>query len=413
MPASAPGSPVQQNTALYTSIAVFLFGAIALVVHSGYSGGAALLLMGGFYCLATRNLPSLSRDDWLILGVLAAFGLVQILDLLLHQSGFRYVDKPLRFLLAIIPFLVLRQYPPDLRWVWSGLAAGGILTAVFAGFQKLFLDAERAMGFTHVIQFGNIAMLTGLFCLAGLGWASGQPRRRLWMALLIAGAVGGVLGSLFSGSRGGWVGLPLVLLVLYRAYSEYLSTRMKVLLPTLAVVAVVGVYAVPQFGVQERVHAALNDVRLYRQGDADTSLGARFEMWRGASQLVMAKPMLGWGETNYEAGMQQLVDEGRANEIVMAFGHPHNEMLNAMAKRGVIGLAALLALYLVPLRLFAAGLRSPNMTRRSLAAAGSLLPVAYIDFGLSQTFFAHNSGVMIYAIWLVIWWSCYRDVQDE
>lgn len=408
---SRPG-PAHQNTALYTSVAVFLLGAIALVVESGYSFGAGLLLLGGFYCLFTRPRPTLSREDVLVLGVLALFGLVQALDLLIHQSGARYMDKPLRFLLAIVPFFLLRRYPPRLSWLWSGLAIGGILTAGWAGYQKLFLHAERAMGYTHVIQFGNIAMLTGLFCLAGLGWASVQPRRRLWVALLIAGALGGVLGSLMSGSRGGWVGLPLVLLVLYRAYSEFFSTRVSVLMPTLAVVAVVGVYAVPQLGVQDRVHAAFEDIRLYREGDADTSLGARFEMWRGASQLAIRKPLLGWGETNYDAGMQQLVEEGRANEIVTAFGHPHNEMLNAAAKRGVVGLAALLALYLVPLRLFAAGLHAPSMTRRSLATAGSLLPVAYIDFGLSQAFFAHNSGVMIYSVWLVVLWSCYRDALD-
>lgn len=413
MCAFPPGPPAQEHTALYTSIAVFLFGAIALVVHSGYSGGAALLLMGGFYCVLTRKLPQLSREDLLILGVLAAYGLVQILDLLLHQSDSRYMDKPLRFILAVVPFFLLRQYPPRLSWLWSGLAVGGILTAGWGGYQKLFLHAERAMGFTHVIQFGNIAMLTGLFCLAGLGWASEQPRRRLWMALMVAGAIGGVLGSLLSGSRGGWVGLPLVLLVLYRAYSEFLSRRMKLAIPALAVVAMAGVYAVPQLGVQERVQAAFDDIRLYREGDADTSLGARFEMWRGASQLAASKPLLGWGETNYESAMQHLVEQGRAHEIVTAFGHPHNEMLNAAAKRGVVGLAALLALYLVPLRLFARGLRAPTLTRRSLATAGSLLPVAYIDFGLSQTFFAHNSGVMIYAIWLVILWSCYRDTHNE
>lgn len=38
-----------------------------------------------------------------------------------------------------------------------------------------------------------------------------------------------------------------------------------------------------------------------------------------------------------------------------------------------------------------------------------MLPVAYIDFGLSQSFFSHNSGVMIYAVWLVVWWGCYRN----
>lgn len=397
---------------LYSSAAVFLLGAIALVVQTGYSVGAALLLVGGIYSLFPSRRPALSRDDILILGVLVVFGLVQILDLLLHQAGSRYLDKPLRFLLAAIAFALVRRYPPRLSWLWSGLAVGGILTACWAGYQKLFLQVDRALGHTHVIQFGNIAMLTGLFCLAGLGWASAHERRRFWVPLMLAGAVGGVLGSLFSGSRGGWVGLPLVLLVLYRAYSEFFSRRLKVLLPVLVLLGAVVVYHVPQLGVQERVHAAFNDIERYQQGDSNTSLGARFEMWRAAGQLILQKPLLGWGEVNYDPAMRKLAAQDKANPLVTDFGHPHNEVLNAAAKRGLPGLLALLALYLVPLRLFGRGLRSADLTQRSLATAGTLLPVAYIDFGLSQAFFVHNSGVMIYAFWLVVLWGCYRNACE-
>ena len=402
----------RQDTALYTSFAVFLLGAIALVVHSGYSGGAALLFLGGLYSVFRQPKLELSRDDLLMLGVLVAFGVVQIFDLLLHESGSRYLDKPLRFILATLIFALVRKYPPQLSWLWAGLAAGGMLTALWAGYQKLFLHAERALGHTHVIQFGNIAMLTGLFCLAGLGWAYAHPQRRWWIPILLLGTLGGVLGSLFSGSRGGWVGLPLVLLVLYRAYSGFFSRSLKLALPVLLVVGAVGVYNVPQLGVQERVHAAFNDIRLYQEGDVDTSLGARFEMWRAATLLIKQKPLLGWGEVNYEGALADLARQGQAHEIVTQFGHPHNEVLNALAKRGLLGLAALLAVYLVPLRLFARGLRSPDMTQRSLATAGTLLAVAYIDFGLSQAFFSHNSGVMIYAVWLVVLWACYRNACD-
>lgn len=244
----------QHDTALYTSVAVFLLGAIALVVESGYSGGAALLLLGGIYSLFKRPGLTLSREDKLILGVLVAFGLVQIFDLLIHEAGSRHLDKALRFILATLVFAGIRKYPPRLSWLWAGLAVGGMLTAGWAGYQKLFLQADRALGYTHVIQFGNIAMLTGLFCLAGLGWAGAHTQRRVWLPLLVAGAVGGVLGSLFSGSRGGWVGLPLVLLVLYRAYSEYFSRRMRILAPTLVVVSAVFVYNVPQLGEIGRAH---------------------------------------------------------------------------------------------------------------------------------------------------------------
>lgn len=413
LPFPSVSLPAHNIGHFYTTTAVFLLGSIALVVDSGYSIGAALLLLGGLYCAFSRPRLPLERADQLIIGVLALFGLVSILDIGIHQAGTRPLDKPVRFVLAGFAFFLVRKYPPRSNWLWAGLGLGGILTALWAGYQKFFLEVDRAGGYTHVIQFGNIAMLTGLFCLAGLGWAHTQERRGAWMLFLLLGAIGGILGSLLSGSRGGWVGFPLVLFVLYRSYREFISRRLKVAVPALLVACLIVVYSVPQFGVQSRVNSAINDVRLYNQGNSNTSLGARFEMWKGASQLFLEKPIFGWGDSNYEAAMKRLVDEGKANKVVTLFGHPHNEMLNSAAKQGLLGLLALLALYLVPLRLFSRGLQSPDLTQRSLATAGTLLPVAYIDFGLSQAFFAHNSGVMIYAFWLVVLWGCYRNVQEN
>jgi len=34
--------------------------------------------------------------------------------------------------------------------------------------------------------------------------------------------------------------------------------------------------------------------------------------------------------------------------------------------------------------------------------------VTFIDFGLSQSFLAHNSGVMMYAFGCIILWGLYR-----
>ncbi|WP_411053171.1 hypothetical protein, partial [Tritonibacter sp. SIMBA_163] len=118
-----------------------------------------------------------------------------------------------------------------------------------------------------MIQFVNLSMLLGVLCMAGLGWAVIQRHRLIWVALLAFGAAGGVLGSLFSGSRGGWVGFPIVLLVLYRAYGSQLSKKLKLAVLAAIIAGGATVYAVPQIGVQERIHQAFNDVALYISGE--------------------------------------------------------------------------------------------------------------------------------------------------
>ncbi len=393
----------------YTSIAVFLLGAIALTVPSGYSLGAVMLVLGAAVIPWLQPRLDLSRADWAIITVLCGYSLVGIAWGWWGGEGLREIDKPLRFLLAVPALLLVTAYPPRRVYLWCGLALGAIGAGTWAAWLKLVEEVPRASGHTHPIQFGNLSMLLGVLCLAGLGWAVVQRRRLPWVLLLSAGALCGVVGSLFSGSRGGWVGVPFILLVLYRGYGRHLSSRLK--FSAVAVILVGGVlmYSVPQTGVQERVHQAFDDVERYISGENRTSsVGARFEMWRGATRLFLERPLIGWGESGYSDGMARLAEEGVIDPVATHWGHAHNEFIDASAKRGLIGLVALLALYLVPMRLFAKNLAHPDLEDRSLAVAGVLLSVAYIDFGLSQVFMAHNNGAMMFAFLLVILWAMAR-----
>ncbi|CAM3945280.1 hypothetical protein VRRI112168_07300 [Vreelandella rituensis] len=102
-------------------------------------------------------------------------------------------------------------------------------------------------------------------------------------------------------------------------------------------------------------------------------------------------------------------DEGVIHPFVTRYGHAHNEIIDAWARRGVIGLIVLLALYLIPMKFFARHFDSPDLELRSLAVAGVLLSVAYIEFGLSQAFLTHNSGVMMFAFWLAVLWGSFSQ----
>lgn len=399
---------------IYSSAAVFLFSAVALIVPSGYSLGASLLLLGGlFYTIRWRS-GLLNKYDFCIVGVLLAYFIVNALEAWWDSQGSSGLDKPSRFLLAAIALPFLLRYPPKATFLWSGVAMGGLLSGSWAVWQKLVEGVSRAGGYTHVIQFGNLNMLLGILCLAGLGWAYVQPRRHFWFALLAVGAVMGMLGSLASGSRGGWIGLPFVFLVLYRAYACYWPKRWFAMVVVAGVLVGGTLYAVPQLGVQSRVNQAFSDIQRFVENDnVHTSLGARFAMWEAAMVLIPEKPWLGWGDNGYAQARDALVEQGKAPPIIKNYGHVHNEYLDAWVKNGIIGLLVLLALYLVPMRLFAHHLHDNDLSVRAVAVAGVLLPVAYIDYGISQVFLTHNSGVMMYSFFLVILWATLREHRHQ
>jgi len=397
-----------------TSVAIFLLGALSLVIPSGYSLGAVVLFFAGVGLLVMRRLPQFTAQDRWVIAALMAYALVSLAEVWWDAQGSRGIDKPIRFILAVPALWWVIAHPPKLAFLWGGIAVGAISAGSWAGWQKLFEGVSRAGGHTHVIQFGNLSMLLGVLCLAGLGWAVVQRQRNGWVAFMLLGAMGGILGSLFSGSRGGWVGFPIVLLVLYRAYGTGLSPKLKVAAIVAVLTAGIAVYAVPQLGVQSRVHQAVSDINLYISGEnRATSVGSRFEMWRGATLLIQEKPLVGWGSNGYEQAMAALGEKGVINQEAAQYGHAHNEFIDAFAKRGLIGLFVLLALYIIPMRLFAKQIKADNLAVRAIATAGVLLPVTYIDFGLSQAFLTHNSGVMMYAFLLASFWGIYANLTRE
>ena len=52
----------------------------------------------------------------------------------------------------------------------------------------------------------------------------------------------------------------------------------------------------PNNRIMERIDVARKDIQLYLDNkDGNTSLGARFEMWKSALEMVKENPLFGWG----------------------------------------------------------------------------------------------------------------------
>lgn len=396
----------------YNSLAVFLFSALALIVASGFSLGAVMLVLGSALLLHKRPRLALEKADRALVATLLLYFAVNAAINVFHGAPLREYDAPLRFLLAVPALLLLLAYPPQAAALWAGLAAGAVGAGGLAIWQRLALHAERSDGSTNAIQYGNISIVLGILCLAGLAWALARPRKAGWTVLLALGAVCGVLGAVLSGSRGSWIALPFCVLILAIHYGGTHGKR-YVLAGLLALSALAALlYALPQSGVRERGELAVREVQDFiRTGNADTSVGARLEMWRSGLAMVSAHPWLGWGKQGYMEHKLALIGEGKIAPAIGAHTHLHNEYLDALLKRGAAGLLATLALFLVPLTLFWRALKHSQRNAQPYALGGVLLYVSYLLFGLTQAFLTHNNGVMILGFLTAILWSALRGQQ--
>ena len=161
------------------SLAVFLIPAFSLALPTGYSWGAALLVLLGLLAWPQvlrhpHTLPTELR--WWALATLG-MGLVWTLHTyvdgqwLMRTLG---IERSLKYLLLLLALPALRWGLPRLealRWgCWVGALGAGLLAA----WQWLVLHWDRAAGHTNAIQFGNLALLLGLWSWV---WARHAPSR--------------------------------------------------------------------------------------------------------------------------------------------------------------------------------------------------------------------------------------------
>lgn len=396
-----------------TSVCVFLFSALALAVNSGYSVGALVLLLASGSLLWKRPGLALQRQDYLLIGVLLAYFLIFTANMLYHGDPPREFDMPLRALLAIPVLLLLLAYPPRPMFWWAGLSVGAIAGATYALMEFIPDSLIRPQAATsNPIHYGNVSMLLGILALCGLDWARLQAHRYAWSGLLLAGCLAGIVGSVISGSRGGWLALPVCLIIMAIHHAKNHGRRHLTVTLSLLFVLVGLAYAIPHSPVQQRVATVISELQKYKNdGDVSTSVGQRLVMWDTATELVKEHLWLGMGRTGYLQQKKVMLAEGKISKLVSDYTNAHSDYLDVLVKRGITGVLALLALLLLPLILFARTSHRGPVGARPFALAGMLLCTCYMIFGLTTSSLTLNIGIIMLVFPMVILWALLRQQE--
>src|SRR2546421_6391181 len=87
------------------------------------------------------------------------------------------------------------------------------------------------------------------------------------------------------------------------------------------------------------------------------SIAERLAVWGDTPRVIAARPILGWGPSNFGAVYPQFQS---ANRNAILFDDPHEETLGIAAKQGVVGLLAYLWILFAFVRAFWKGRRQPG-----------------------------------------------------
>jgi len=325
----------------------------------------------------------------LALLTLAAIGM-GLVSMVLFEQGLRDLDNRSRFIVMAWIALWVCGLRPDIRWLWGGALAGLLGTLVLSILQ-VSGGAPRAELSTNAIVLADIVlmlMVLLVFCRPHGRWS--------WV---IVGMLAGCVTIVLSGSRGVWLALLALLVVM--AMSLRWRTGRARLGVLLALIAISGTLTltIPSLREQVRLTELQRDVVRLERGDSDSSAGARVERMQVAYDTFLDHPLTGVGIGHFDSAMQRLpVCRDDPAEQRCHLGHAHNDLAEWSATQGVPGLLLLIAVYGVPLWLFAwLHRRSGETTFRGPAAAGIMLVMAYVLCGITQSMFAHQITASFYA----------------
>jgi len=315
------------------------------------------------------------------------------------------LDKPSRFLFAIPVFFLLVNNKKYSDFIWYGVLGGSILAFLIALYERFILFMPRADGFHHPIMFGNTALLLGTISFVSACYFFNKNKPYFFIISILSG-LSGISTSFLSGSRSGWAAIPLAFVFLFIFSKGLVSTKLRYSVLLILTALSIVFWNTPSLGVTNRINQGLDNFKAYFDGDTNTSIGLRLDMWTNAYNMFIDNPVFGIGYNGYQEKNDNLFHSGILSEELRQFNHAHSDYLNALAQQGIVGFIFLMLIYFVPLFNFISIVKNKSLAQSSryFALAGALIPICYIGFGLSQTMFSHNIGVMLYAFFIVFFW---------
>ncbi|MBO9333113.1 hypothetical protein C1I89_19395 [Achromobacter pulmonis] len=398
---------------LYVSLATWLVLLIPALALTSPVGGPAIIYLTGLIALAALAANAIKRYEPMDFQALWPIALALLLPLacMFITSAVRGVwsgselEKLLRFALAVpVLWLLLRAPQQWLRQIqWSlliGALAGSIMLIVTMTWWERATVAEIG-GRYNAVAFANLTLLFGMMSLLSIGWGATTRWPRAEAAVKVLVAVLSVWGTWVSETRSSWMLLPILAVVFLLGLRGW-RRRHKVYC-ALGLAVALAVSAVGIWNFSSRMHEIQSDLHGFTtSSNRDTSFGIRLQLWEASLLMFEKSPVVGLGPNQFRSELLALEKQGVVTrEVVDGFGEPHNDMLAALAGYGLLGLASILTLYLLPAAVFLRRMASDDRVIRVGAQMGLLFCLGYCAYSLTEMMFRNMRSVPTYALIMV------------
>lgn len=398
---------------LFINASIFLFFTLLLMFPKGYNYGSTALLVLSIlflcYLLYKRvSFLEVVKQNKAIFVVTTFYFLVSLFFIFFHEEKIKLIDNPLRafLFLSVIVFIVYSSVKFDV--LLYSIPLGSFISGVVALYQYYILSLESAFYNQMKIQSGDIAMSLGLFSFViAFHLLDINKHKKKLVALVILFGIFGVLASLLSFARGGWVGIPILLLILIFLYRHLLSNKL-LLLGGITFLCIISVVLTVNNKFVNRLSEAQYELKLYLSGDDKvSSIGERLDMWKIGSKAFLEHPISGWSLKELDYYKKDLSDKNIVTKASISFSHLHNQFIDESVKKGIVGGVAILGVFFLPLYVFYTKQKNKQNNKRIkfITTLGIVHILSTMSYCVTQAFISHNSGNIFYFFVLFLFYA--------
>jgi O-antigen ligase len=370
-----------------------------------------LALLAAFHALKNRKDEtnfSWRDGQWFIIA--ASLPLAYFFKMLVSDFDHRLLDKVARLVLIIPIYWLVRSYGISASKILICISAS-VLAAGLDSFSQVSNGIERVSGASipSPIPFGNFALLFGALSVL-LIFSDKEDQEPAWAKWLgLAGFLAGMFTSIASGTRGGWVAIPLFVLIFWKFFGSRNKLVSYAVAVTIVVVMPLLAYFVP--AISDRLAVGISEAQrflsrssLWTPGEVSTSIGIRLDMWAAGIDAFRTAPVFGLGFTGFNEFLHHRIEMGLTHPDLelTGFKHLHCEIITTAAKMGLMGLFALAILWIGGIRWFLRSTGKGDSGGKRFRIMGLITFTAMISYSMTDSMFGMTLHPMVYTMLLGI-----------
>lgn len=381
-------------------------------------GGWLMVLAALRGLVLVARLPAFDRMDRHYLVACALIPAAYLLNMAFTGWDPSWLHRPAHLLITGgLVFLWIGRVGLSERALFYAAVLGSFTTLAITLFEVLVNGNARVFGWRNqwnAVPFGNFSLLLGSIAFAGSIAAMFSPERnRARVAIGLAAAIGGICASILTGTRGGWLAIPVLFAVTLWAVSRAFRARALAsmhFLPAFTVMLafVAGALLLSE-NAQHRIDLAVDQVGAFL-GDArdegaiddsiDDSIEIRLEMWKWGLEQAAENPLTGIGLAQYNEARRLAVESGRMPQAFLGLANLHNELITSLALGGVPTALAVVGFWLWMGWFFVRRIGKEEAFFFSLS--GLLVVAGTCVFSMTEGLFGTSAGTKAFALLLAI-----------